>query len=61
MNGAPEVGWSERGAEAIAEAIKIHRRGEKFEWPPLDRDAEENTILVLVRKIFWGGSKNNQL
>jgi len=47
------LGRSERVAEAIAEAIKIHRRGKKIEWPHLTADVKENIILVLVGKIPW--------
>lgn len=51
------LGRSERGADAIAETMKIHRR----ENPKLDRRRQGEYYFGVGGKNFLGGAKNNQL
>ena len=53
------LGRSERGAEAIAEAIKIHDLG-KNRVAPLDKECKGEYYFG-VGGNFLGGPKNNQL
>jgi len=51
------LGRSERGAEAIAEAIRFTATAKKFEWTPLDRGCKGEYYFGVGGKIFWVGRK----
>jgi hypothetical protein len=57
VNGATLVGGGVNGAEAIAEAIKIHCHRQEIRVPLLDRGCKGEYYFGVGGNIFWVGRK----
>ena len=57
VNGATLVGAESTSSRSDSGGNKDSRPRQEIEWPHLTGDVKENTILVLVEKIFWVGLK----